>query len=142
MTMNEKATRRPNLEDLCYTIFMYVREGKNPDDGGPVDWCNDTRPMALKLIADLPIVASHSALVDALEALRVQWDLPRLHLLGHSLGGMVALACVTAGGLCFAWWHPEHTLWHFFVVTQLIPLFYLGLSWWTASRPATESDHA
>ena len=59
----------------------------------------------------------------------------------RALWGMVALVCVTAGGLCFAWWHPEHTLWHFFVVTQLIPLFYLGLSWWTAARPASESDH-
>jgi hypothetical protein len=60
----------------------------------------------------------------------------------RALCGMLVLACVTVGGLCFAWWHPEHTLWHFFVVTQLIPLFYLGLSWWTAARPATESDHA
>lgn len=47
--------------------------------------------------------------------------------------GMLALIGVTVGGLCFAWWHPQDTLWHFFVVTQLIPLFYLGLAWWTAA---------
>jgi hypothetical protein len=64
---------------------------------------------------------------------------------GHSgaraLWSMLALAGVTVGGLCFAWWHPEHTLWHFFVVTQVIPLFYLGLAWWTASRPSGNSEH-
>ena len=47
--------------------------------------------------------------------------------------GMLALITVTLGGLFFAWWHPQDTLWHFFVVTQLIPLFYLGLAWWTAA---------
>lgn len=47
--------------------------------------------------------------------------------------GMLALIAVTLAGLCFAWWHPQDTLWHFVVVTQLVPLFYLGLAWWTAA---------
>lgn len=55
--------------------------------------------------------------------------------------GMGALAVVTTAGLCFAWWHPQDTLWHFLVVTQLIPLFYLGLSWWTAVPRSKDSDH-
>ncbi len=63
-------------------------------------------------------------------------------LLGaRALGGMLALAVVTVGGLCFAWWHPVQTLWHFVVVTQMIPLFYLALTWWIASRPTEDSQH-
>jgi hypothetical protein len=54
---------------------------------------------------------------------------------------MLALTVVTLGGLCFAWWHPEDTLWHFVVVTQMIPLFYLALAWWVARRPPEGSQH-
>jgi hypothetical protein len=54
---------------------------------------------------------------------------------------MLALAVVTVAGLCFAWWHPEQTLWHFVVVTQMIPLFYLALTWWIASRSSEGADH-
>ena len=59
----------------------------------------------------------------------------------RALWGMLALSVVTVAGLCFAWWHPEQTLWHFVVVTQLIPLFYLALTWWIASRASEDSPH-
>lgn len=54
---------------------------------------------------------------------------------------MLALVGVTTAGLCFAWWYPQETLWHFFAVTQLIPLFYLVLSWWTAVPQPEDSAH-
>lgn len=54
---------------------------------------------------------------------------------------MLALVGVTTAGLCFAWWYPQETLWHFFAVTQLIPLFYLVLSWWTAVPQPEDSEH-
>lgn len=55
---------------------------------------------------------------------------------------MGLLAVVTVAGLCFAWWYPEDTLWHFFIVTQLVPLFYLGLSWWIARHAPEDNDRA
>lgn len=42
---------------------------------------------------------------------------------------------LTAGtliGLVWAWAQPEATLWHFWGVTQFLPLFYLVLSVWAA----------
>jgi hypothetical protein len=62
-------------------------------------------------------------------------------LRARALGGMLALSVVTIAGLFFAWWHPAQTLWHFVVVTQMIPLFYLALTWWIASRPSEDSLH-
>ena len=66
---------------------------------------------------------------------------PSVALGARALWGMLALTVVTLGGLCFAWWYPEHTLWHFVVVTQMIPLFYLALAWWVARRPTEGSQH-
>jgi hypothetical protein len=35
----------PTLRDLCFTVFMHAKNAKNADDGGPVDWFNDTAPL-------------------------------------------------------------------------------------------------
>lgn len=43
----------PRIVDIAYTAFMSGSIGKNPDDGGPCDWFNDTRPTVMRLIADI-----------------------------------------------------------------------------------------
>jgi len=35
----------PRIVDIAFRAFMSGRSGKNPDDGGPCDWFNDTEPM-------------------------------------------------------------------------------------------------
>jgi len=42
----------PNVRDLAFTIWNYTRFGKNPDDGGPVDWFNDTLPIVEEFIKE------------------------------------------------------------------------------------------
>lgn len=39
----------PRVIDIAYSAFMRSFD-KNPDDGGPTDWYNDTRPMVIKAI--------------------------------------------------------------------------------------------
>ena len=43
-------------------------------------------------------------------------------------------------GLVLAWARPQATLWHFWGVTQLLPVFYLGLSVWAAWPLPGEDD--
>jgi len=38
----------------------------------------------------------------------------------------------TLAALVLAWAHPDATVWHFLGVTQLLPVYYLGLSVWAA----------
>ncbi len=46
---------------------------------------------------------------------------------------IVALLTVgTTLALVLAWGSPRDTVWHFWGVTQLLPLFYLALSVWAA----------
>jgi hypothetical protein len=42
------------------------------------------------------------------------------------------LVAGTTLALVLAWAHPKATVWHFWGVTQLLPLFYLVLSVWSA----------
>lgn len=44
---------RPCIIDLCFTAFMRRVVGKNPEDGGPCDWFNDTRPQIIEQIDKL-----------------------------------------------------------------------------------------
>jgi peptidoglycan/LPS O-acetylase OafA/YrhL len=41
---------------------------------------------------------------------------------------VILLAASTMLGLTWAWSHPQDTVGHFWWVTQLLPLFYLGLA--------------
>ena len=43
-------------------------------------------------------------------------------------------------GLGLAWAQPQATLWHFWGVTQLLPVFYLALSVWAAWPLPGEDD--
>ena len=52
--------------------------------------------------------------------------------------------CLTLGttlALLLAWAHPTSTVWHFWGVTQFLPLFYLALSVW-AAWPLPGEDEA
>ncbi len=54
------------------------------------------------------------------------------------------VGCLTLGttlALVWAWAHPAATVWHFWGVTQLLPLFYLALSIW-AAWPLPGEDEA
>ena len=46
----------------------------------------------------------------------------------------------TLGGLVLAWARPDDTVWQFWIVTQCLPLLYLGLSIWAAWPGLDESD--
>lgn len=47
-----QADRKLTVLDLCYTVFMRARVDRNSDDGGPVDWFNDTKPLVDKWIEE------------------------------------------------------------------------------------------
>lgn len=53
----------PRVVDVAYSAFMSGLSGKNPDDGGPCDWFNDTKPMVVEAIAKM-----HKDLFDAMPA--------------------------------------------------------------------------
>lgn len=38
----------PRVIDIAYTAWDRRANGKNPDDGGPCDWFNDTRPLMIE----------------------------------------------------------------------------------------------
>lgn len=40
----------PTIRDVAYNAFMRRASGTNPEDGGPCDWMNDTKPLVEKLI--------------------------------------------------------------------------------------------
>ncbi len=46
--LNNRLT--PRVVDVAYTAFMAGRTGENPDDGGPCDWFNDTKPTVMRAI--------------------------------------------------------------------------------------------
>ena len=54
--------------------------------------------------------------------------------------GVLLLVLLTTMGLCGAWWWPERTEWHYLIVTQFIPMCYVGLAWWFAHRRLDEGD--
>jgi hypothetical protein len=43
----------PRVVDIAYSAFMIGRGGKNPDDGGPCDWFNDTKPMVIEQLTKI-----------------------------------------------------------------------------------------
>lgn len=60
LTNSDFETLRPenqgdveSIKDLCYKVFMCAKSAPNKDDGGPVDWFNDTQPWVLEQIAKL-----------------------------------------------------------------------------------------
>jgi hypothetical protein len=46
----------------------------------------------------------------------------------------------TSISLVWAWSQPQATLWHFWVVTQCVPIFYLVLSVWAAWPLSDEAE--
>lgn len=62
----------------------------------------------------------------------------RAHLSHRVTWGVIGLVGVTVSALWVAWRWPDHTLLHFWLVTQAVPILYLLLAWWgvDASSPA------
>ena len=46
---------------------------------------------------------------------------PSIRLL---LSGLAGLVLLTVGSLCLAWWWPDQTLMHFWLVAQAVPVLY------------------
>jgi hypothetical protein len=67
-------------------------------------------------------------------------DQPIAPLRARARVGVWLLTIMTVTGLCGAWWWPERTEWHYLIVTQVIPLGYVGLAWWVARRRPGEGD--
>ena len=53
---------------------------------------------------------------------------------------LTLLVSGTLLGLGLSWAQPQATLWHFWGVTQLLPVFYLALSVWAAWPLPGEDD--
>jgi hypothetical protein len=58
----------------------------------------------------------------------------------RSLMVVFLLFVVTTLALVLSWAHPLATSWHFWGVTQFLPLFYLALSVWAAWPLAGEEE--
>jgi len=58
------------------------------------------------------------------------------------LTGIGLLVLITVVGLFGAWYWPARTEWHFLIITQCIPLCYLGLAWWGSHRDKDRLDDA
>jgi hypothetical protein len=54
--------------------------------------------------------------------------------------GVGWLTLITVAGLVGAWYWPARTEWHFLIITQCIPLCYLGLAWWGSHRDEGPDD--
>ena len=54
--------------------------------------------------------------------------------------GLIGVVVVTVASLWVAWRWPDHTSWHFWLVTQLVPLIYLLLAWWGVDRSSAHSS--
>ncbi len=59
----------------------------------------------------------------------------------RSVWVVLSLTLGTTLALVLAWASPQETVWHFWGVTQFLPLFYLALSVW-AAWPLPGEDEA
>jgi len=50
--------------------------------------------------------------------------------------GLFLLVFVTVVALAAAWFWPDRTALHFWLVAQALPVFYALLAWWWARQPA------
>jgi hypothetical protein len=59
---------------------------------------------------------------------------------GRAFLGVLSLFGVTVLAMAWAWHWPDQTLWHFWLVAQAMPVFYVVLVWWGAQAPTEDGD--
>jgi hypothetical protein len=86
-------------------------------------------------------VAQETSQTPTSQSISASLDVPVVRLSSRALWATIALVAVTIAALWVAWRWPDHTLLHFWLVTQMVPLVYLFLAWWGGDvSPPHESD--
>jgi hypothetical protein len=52
----------------------------------------------------------------------------------RAVRGVFVLLLVTFTALCAAWAWPDNTALHFWLVAQVVPVFYIIFAWWSSSH--------
>jgi hypothetical protein len=54
--------------------------------------------------------------------------------------GVLCLLGLTVLAMSVAWYWPDQTLMHFWLVAQATPVLYVILAWWGANAPTKDRD--
>jgi hypothetical protein len=58
----------------------------------------------------------------------------------RTLSGVLCLIGLTVVAMSVAWYWPDRTLLHFWLVAQTMPVLYVVLAWWGSQAPQEVTD--